>query len=172
MLGAEPDSLLALCSSLAGPSRQGIQLALSLASRAWAAETQCSVLFFISFVFNRKMFPAPPTLSWAGFGNHFQMGNNFRGEEQLKLWPILPPAPRPQPWNCPEVGRASLRPGQKPGWAVETGCLAWLSRGQAMWAPANGAGYYLGAALLCQALLSHPHSSSRFPIEAVHPAAI
>lgn len=60
--------------------------------------------FFISFVFNRKMFPAPPTLSWAGFGNHFQMGNNFRGEEQLKLWPMLPPAPRPQPWNCPEVG--------------------------------------------------------------------
>lgn len=128
-----------------------------------------SYFFFISFVFNRKMFPAPPTLSWAGFGNHFQMGNNFRGEEQLKLWAILPPAPRPRPWHCPEVGWAGLRPGEEPGWAVETGCRAWLSRGQAMWAPANGVGYYLvpvpGSPLTS-------HSSSLSLIEALHPAAI
>lgn len=74
--------------------------------------------------------------------------------------------------ELPRGGRAGLCPGEKPGWAVETGCLAWLSRGQAMWAPANGAGYYLGAALPCQALLSHPHSLSRSPIQAWHPAAV
>lgn len=166
--GAEPDSLPALCSSLAGPSGQGIQLALSLASGAWAAETQCSVVgltfyfIFFSFVFNRKMFPAPPTLSWAGFGNHFQMGNNFRGEEQLKLWAILPPAPRPRPWNCPEVGRAGLRPGERPGRAVETGCRARLSRGQATWAPASGVGYSWG-------LPSRARHSSHVPIPRHYP---
>lgn len=28
------------------------------------------------------MFPVPPTLSWARFRKHFQMGNNFREKEQ------------------------------------------------------------------------------------------
>lgn len=88
------------------------------------------------FVFNRKMFPAP-TLSWAGFGNLFQMGNNFREEEQLKLPAILLPAPtgtsQPRRWKFPEVG-VGPRWGEEPGWIVETGCLAWPSCGQVTWA--------------------------------------
>ena len=76
-------------------------------------------------VFNRKMFPAPPTLSWAGFGNHLQMGNNFRGEERLKLRASLLPAPtgtsQPWPWNFPEVGRLGLSCGEKGGWMAEPG---------------------------------------------------
>lgn len=95
ILGAEPQrSLLPSAPPWQGPSRQGIQLVLILASRAWAAGTAFSgwSYFFIA-VFNRKMFPAPPTLSWAGFGNDFQMGNNCQEEEQLKLRAILLPAP-------------------------------------------------------------------------------
>lgn len=71
------------------------------------------------------MFPAPPALSWAGFGNHLQMGNNFRGEERLKLRASLPPAPtgtsQPWPWNFPEVGRPGLSRGKKGGWITEAG---------------------------------------------------
>lgn len=121
------------------------------------------------------MFPVPPTLSWAGFGNHFQMGNNFKEEEQLKLWAILLPAPtgtsQPRPWNFPEVGRAGLSSGEKPGWAVETGCLAWLSCGQAL-AATNVVGYCLGAAHPCQALPSRPHSSSLSTAKVWHLAVV
>lgn len=140
MPGAEPNSLLPLCSSLAGPQGR----AYSWRS-AWPPEpglqrlsVQWLALFFPPFVFNRKMFPAPPTLSWAGLGNHFQMGNNFRGEEQLKLQAILR--------QLPGRGRpARVREGSQGGQAVETGCGVWLSCGQATWAPANRVGCYLGA---------------------------
>lgn len=103
------------------------------------------------------MFPAPPTLSWAGFGIHFQMGNNFREEELLKLWAILLPAPtgtsQPRSWNFPEVGKLGLSWGEKPRWIVETGCLAWLSCGQVTWAPEPSRLLHSGAAPWCQAPL-------------------
>lgn len=124
-------------------SGQSIQLALSLASGAWAAETQ-PLMVGLVFLFliekcslHHQLFPGQglETISrW----------EIILGKRNRKLEAILPPAPTemslPQPWNFPEVGRAGLNAGEKPGWTVETACLACLSCGQATWASLNGLG--------------------------------
>lgn len=76
-------------------------------------------------------------------------------------------------WNVPEVGRVGLNLGEKPGWTVETGCLAWLSvsRGHVGTPKLSGL-LHLGAARLCQALRLQPHSSRISLIKALDPATI
>lgn len=98
-------------------------------------------------VFNRKNVPCT-TKSFVGFGNHFQMRNDFKGEEQPKLRAILPPAP-------PGIGQRGGGAGRTVGGALETGCLPRPSCGQPCGHPRwSRRRLCLGAALPSQAL---PH---------------
>lgn len=93
--------------SLAGPVGQVIQPVLRQTfpgSELQRPSVQLVGLIFLFLI--EKMFPVPLSLLWEGFGNHFQMRNDFKGEEQPKLWAILPPAPpgMGQQWGGGQAG--------------------------------------------------------------------
>lgn len=76
-------------------------------------------------------------------------------------------------WNVPEVGRVGQNPGEKPGWPVETGCLAWLSVSQGHVGTPKLSGLLpLEAAHPCQALRLQPHSSRISLIKALGRATV